>query len=211
MKFERYISKNTPSNILATIKEKTTALGKDYYGRDLTGNYLSLYHGYIQKKNVEPKHLSPVNNVDRVGVHLRGGPGPVYANDWTYIFSEHSSKRRMRVWQSEINHMQSTPYVRKGFWTVKRETLGAFRGHGMLWGRCGEDPFYKWSDRDEMKFGSCQEAVAYARYHGYEVDVIYPHERYHMQKAYADNFVFQKEKIEDLDDPDSINIDMFKI
>jgi hypothetical protein len=104
--------------------------------------------------------------------------------------------------------MQNTPYVRKEYWTMHVEQLGYFRSHAMLWGRNSEDPFYKWGDRDEMFFNSVEGAVSYAKSCGYDVEVIYPHERYHQQKAYADNFNFVKEGIEDVEDEQEINLEM---
>lgn len=199
-KFSRYISKNIPENAIATINQKYPSIPKDYYGNLAQGNALTLYHGYCQRQNIEPRHYSPVLNKDRVGVNIRGGLGPQLKGEWGFLFSEHSANRKMRVFQSTTNHMQSTPRVRKGFWVMQVEPIGVTRSHAMLWGRCTEDSFYRWGDRDELKFASMQDAVTAAKQGGYEVDVIYPHERYHTQKAYADNFNFIKEAISDIEE-----------
>ena len=41
---------------------------------------------------------------------------------------------------------------------------------------------------------------------GFEVDLIYPHERYHQVKSYADNFLYRKENASDVEDENDIEI-----
>jgi len=50
-------------------------------------------------------------------------------------------------------------------------------------------------------------AYLYAKKFGFEVDVIYPHERFHEFKSYAHNFPYINESPEDIENIDEINID----
>ncbi len=103
--------------------------------------------------------------------------------------------------------MQCTPMKRKGYaWTITFQTLGYFRDHSMLWGRCSDDPYHRWSNKGEIKCGNLDEALAHARSFGYEVDVIYPHERYHRTCSYADNFTYKKETASDVEDEEEIRL-----
>ena len=116
-------------------------------------------------------------------------------------------KRKVRISQQDTNHMQSTPRTRKGYWwTISFETIGFFRDHSMLWGRCSDDPFHRYGNKLEIKCGTLEEAVNYARSSGWEVDIIYPNERYHRTCSYADNFTSKKDRVSDCEDEDEIRL-----
>jgi hypothetical protein len=103
--------------------------------------------------------------------------------------------------------MQCTPRNRKGYyWTITYETIGFFRDHSMLWGRNSDDPYHRWGNKGEIRGGNLDDALAHAKSNGYEIDVIYPHERYHRTCSYADNFNFKKEKVSDVEDEDEIRL-----
>lgn len=103
--------------------------------------------------------------------------------------------------------MQSTPRTRKGsWWTITFEPIGYFRDHSMLWGRCSDDPYHRWGNKTEIKCGDLTEALSFAKKSGYEIDVIYPHERYHRTVSYADNFTFKKDRASDVEDEDEIKL-----
>jgi len=74
--------------------------------------------------------------------------------------------RKVRVFQADINHMQSTPAFRKENWTIQFETMGHYRSHSMLWSRCTDDPYHRWSDKGEICGHSAQELVSWARSSG---------------------------------------------
>ena len=62
----------------------------------------------------------------------------------------------------------------------------------MLWTKCTADPFHRLGDKNEIDFTNISTAYNYARTLCCAFDFIYPHERHHKQKSYADNFLFQK-------------------
>ncbi len=103
--------------------------------------------------------------------------------------------------------MQSTPRNKRGvWWTIQLETNGYFRSSGMCWGRCADDPYHRYGDLFQMKYGNADEALFRAKEMGWEVDLIYPHQRYHQTKSYADNLAFKKENASDVEDEDEINL-----
>lgn len=209
-KFERYISKNTPQNALAIVEKKKLTVPHDYKGLPAQGKALDNWIGWQQRLNVEPDKYNLYENKERIGKVIRHhydqlAYGYIHTN-----WSEQSTKRKALLFQGEINHMQSTPYVRRPLWYLQMENTGFYRSHGMQWSRNSDDPWRIWGNRYEMPAMDMNSAVTYARGLGYEVDLIYPHERYHTQKAYADNFNFIKEAISDIEDEEEVVYDIMQ-
>ena len=163
--------------------------------------------GLIQRLNVQPNDILISQNKERIGFHSRGSRDYNFNGDWAYAATPSIFGRKARVYQAEINHMQSTPYFRRGGYVLQVENTGFTRSNAMLWARCSIDPYHRYGDKNEILFTNLQSAYIYARSIGFEVDVIYPHERYHEQKAYADNFLYIKESVSDSEDLDEICIE----
>jgi len=163
--------------------------------------------GMVQRLNVQPENLLPSLNKNRVGTHSNGVRGYNFNGDWSYLCTPSVHKRKVRVYQSEINHMQSTPYIRKGSYVLQFENTGFSRSNAMLWSRASNDPWHRYGDKNEISFSNIDGAFYYASSLGCEIDVIYSHERYHEQKSYADNFVHVKERVEDIDFMEDISIE----
>ena len=198
-KFQKYIN---PVAVPGNIKLPNSIKGDIF----LT-NQSRLTSGLIQRLNVQPENLYITDNKERVGIHSRGGREYDYSGDWSYLTTSSVHNRKVRLYQAEINHMQSTPYTRKGTYVMQFENTGFTRSNSMLWARCSDDPYHRWGDRGELQFTDMQSAYGYARTFGFEVDIIYPHERYHEQKSYADNYSFQKEKLEDIENLEEISVE----
>lgn len=209
-KFERYISKNVPQNALTIVQSKAAIQPYDYKGLPATGNALYNWCGWQQRQRIEPDSYNLSQNKQRIGKHIRQHFGPKTEGIVHTMFTYHSSVRKVVAFQAEINHMQSTPYVRRGKWHIQWETIGFYRSHGMLWGRNSDDPYRAWGNRYEVSFPDMNSAVNEARKRGLEVDIVYPHERYHTQKAYADNFNFIKESVSDIEDEEEVVYDLMQ-
>jgi hypothetical protein len=203
-KLERYVSKNTPQNALQLIMVKSNLTPKTYQHRPLTDSTLYQWYGFIQRKNVEPYRLLPSINKSRIGFHQRAQTYQSMGAHTSKSFTEQSMIRKARIFFGETNHMQSTPKNKRKTWNIQIESTGWVRSHGMLWGRCGDDPYHKWGDRDEMRFGTVESCEKLVKGLGFEYEVIYPHERYHQTKAYADNFIYNRESVSDAEDNDEI-------
>ena len=209
-KFERYISNNVPQNALATIKSRAMTTPYDYRGLPANGNSLRNWLGWQQRRNIEPQQYNLTQNKERIGKHIRQHfDGSTYGLVHT-VTDEHSTRRKVLVYQGETNHMQSTPYVRRNLWYMQWESIGFYRSHGMQWSRNSDDPWRNWGNRFEIPMSDMNTAVTEARRNGFEVDIIYPHERYHTQKAYADNFNFIKENISDIEDEEEVVFDVMQ-
>lgn len=198
-KFERYL---VPNARMANIPSVTN-LKADMIYNSITDKT----SGLAQRLNVQPDEILTSRNKDRVGFNTKAIRGHNLMGDWSYICTASAHGRKARVYQAEINHMQSTPYFRKGGYVVQMENTGWTRSNAMLWARSSADPYHRFGDKNEIAFSNIETAYHYARGLGFEVDVIYPHERYHEQKAYADNFLFQKETLNDIEDMDEICIE----
>ena len=209
-KFESYISKNVPQNALEIVQSKAAIQPYDYKGLPATGNSLYNWCGWQQRQRLEPDLYNLNQNKQRIGKHIRQHFGPKTEGIVHTMFTYHSAVRKVTAFQAEINHMQSTPYVRRGKWHIQWETLGFYRSHGMLWGRNSDDPYRAWGNRYEVSFPDMNSAVSEARKRGLEVDIVYPHERYHTQKAYADNFNFIKESVSDIEDEEEVVYDLMQ-
>jgi len=88
--------------------------------------------------------------------------GPSIEGDRSILSSEHSNRRKVRVFQADINHMQCTPMFRKEDWTMQYETIGNFRSNSMLWGRATDDPYQRWSDKGEIVTMTISDCVGWA-------------------------------------------------
>lgn len=163
--------------------------------------------GLAQRLNVQPENLLPSQNKSRIGIHARGGREYNLCGDWAYVGTPSVHGRKVRVYQSEINKMQSTPYVRRNNYVMQIENTGFTRSNSMMWSRSSNDPWHRYGDKNEIYFPNIESAYTTARSLGFEVDVIYSHERYHEQKSYADNFVYVKEAVEDLESMEEISIE----
>jgi hypothetical protein len=202
-KLERYVSKNIPQTALLTVQKQVNLIPKDYQGNPLTENTIYRWHGYIQRKNIEPKELLPSQNTKRIGYHQRAQLGPYTNAERSITAAEHGYNRKAIISFGEINHMQSTPMNRRGYWNIITQNTGFVRSHSMLWQRAGDDVYHKWGDRDEMRFATVEEAQDKLEAMGFEYEVVYPHERYHQTKAYADNFNFIREGVSDIEDEEA--------
>ena len=114
-------------------------------------------------------------------------------------------KRRVVIALEDSPMTQSTPMMDKNKnWIVKVEPLGFYRSANMFWGRTTNDPFCHWSFRDELAFSNLEQAVRYVQRLGWAYDVVYPKERYHQFKSYAENFTFKKETASDLEEDEEL-------
>lgn len=143
-----------------------------------------------------------------IDIFILGGVfGPELDGDVPCNIAEHNIKRRVRVFKHESNHMQSTPMFTAEHWQIQMETIGMFRSNMMLWTRCTNDPYHRWTtDRPDWIGHNAKDMVVEAQRQGFEVDLIYPHERYHTVKSYADNFTYKKINASDVEDEDEIRI-----
>jgi hypothetical protein len=198
-KFERYFVQNS--------RMGNIPIAKNIKADAFYVNYLDKSNGVSQRLNVQPNEILTNKNKERIGFNCKSSRDFRMMGDWSVIATSSAHSRKARVYQAEINHMQSTPYNRKGGYVIQMENTGWTRSNAMLWGRCSSDPYHRFGDKNEMVFTNIETAFYYARSIGCEIDVIYPHERYHEQKAYADNFLFQKETLSDVEDMDEICIE----
>lgn len=205
-KFERYISKNVPQNALAEIEKKVHLTPFNYQGTPAVGNDLYNWPGWQQRQNVEvdSHQLMLIQNKKRIGKTIKGGQGAETSAQMNMMWSEHATKRRAVVFMGQINHMQYSRVDRRGFWNINVQNLGFYRSFSMLYGKNCEDSYRTWGNKDEMRFRDPQSAIYACKQMGWEVDIVYPHSRYHQQKAYADNFNFVKENVSDVEDDESI-------
>jgi hypothetical protein len=209
-KFERYISKNIPSNALAILEKKAVTVPHDYKGLPATGKALDNWVGWQQRQNVEPSKYNLIENKERIGKVIRQHFDETTEGLTHTVVTEQATKRKAILFKGECNHMQSTPYVRRSLWYMQMESTGFYRSHAMLWSRNSDDPWRTWGNRYEIGFTDMNLAVKYARQFGFEVDIVYPHERYHTQKAYADNFNFIKESVSDIEDEEEVVFDIMQ-
>jgi len=198
-KFEKYL---VPLPRMGNIK-----LPKTITAEVFLVNQNKMTPGLVQRVNVQPENILPSQNKNRIGFHSKGGREFDFNGDWSYICTSSAHNRKVRVYQAEINHMQYTPYVRRGSYVLQMENTGYSRSNGMLWARASNDPWHRFGDKNEIVFANMATAYHYARSLGFEVDVIYSHERYHEQKSYADNFVHLKETMDDIDCMEDISIE----
>ena len=170
-------------------------------------NQRRLSAGLAQRLNIQPENLLPSQNKSRIGIHARGGREYNLCGDWAYVGTPSAHGRKVRVFMSEINKMQSTPYIRRSNYVMQLENTGFTRSNGMMWSRASNDPWHRYGDRNEIPFTNIESAYLTARSLGFEVDVIYSHERYHEQKSYSDNYTHVKETVEEIDSMDEISIE----
>lgn len=209
-KFERYISKNIPSGALALVEKKALTQPYDYSGKPASGKALDNWVGWQQRELVEPHSYNLKNNIEKIGKGIRPHSDARADSQLHFFISEHCTNRKAICFQGQTNHMQSTPmFSRKGFFVIM-ESIGYYRSNAMLYGRNSEDPWRTWGNRYEMSFDSMKSAVEYARKFGVGVDISYSHQRYHTQKAYADNFNFIKESVSDIEDEEEVVYDIMQ-
>jgi hypothetical protein len=209
-KFERYISKSLPPNVIALVEKKSLTRPYDYKSLPAVGKSLNNWVGWQQRQNVEPKKFGLLDNKERVSVNIRQHFDSLTEGLTHTLTTEQSTKRKVILFKGGENHMQSTPYVRRSLWYMQMQNNGFYRSHAMLWSRNSDDPWRVWGARYEIGMNDMETAVTYARRFGFEVDVVYPHERYHAQKAYADNFVFIKESVSDIEDEEEVVFDLMQ-
>jgi len=209
-KFERYISKSLTPNVIALVEKKALTGPYDYKGLPAAGNSLENWVGWQQRKLVEPKKFRLIENKERVNVNIRQHFDAKTEGLTHTLTTEQSTKRKVILFKGGENHMQSTPYVRRSLWYMQMQNSGFYRSHAMLWSRNSDDPWRVWGGRFEIGMNDMETAVMYARRFGFEVDVVYPHERYHSQKAYADNFLFIKESVSDIEDEEEVVFDLMQ-
>jgi hypothetical protein len=209
-KFERYISKNIPANAVALVQNKATTIPHDYRGLPAKGKAIDNWVGWQQRENVEPKKYNLMENKKRIGKVIRQHFDGTAEGIFHTNISEQSTMRKAILYKGETNHMQSTPYLKRSWWYLQIETRYFGRSNAMLWQRNSDDPWRSWGNRFEIPLADMNLAVKYARKFGFEADIIYPHERYHSQKAYADNFVFVKEALSDIEDEEEVVYDIMK-
>jgi len=199
VKFEKYLSSDTTRGNL----KLPNCLKGDIY----LSNSSNMTPGIMQRLNVQPDDLLLSKNKNRIGIHINGGRNYALAGDWANLPDSDMIGRKICIFQKEQNQMQSTPYISYRNYVMEIEKTGFSRSHAMLWGFCSNDPYHRWGDRGEINFPNMDAAYFYARSIGSEVDMIYPHERYHETKSYTDNFRYNEEYPEDIDSMDDINID----
>lgn len=206
-KFHRYISRNIPENAISVIKEKSSLVPKDSKGQLAVGNALYSYEGNEQRNNVEPKSLHRDINKDMVNISHKGQINPNSSYDTSYLLTEHSMNRRMRIMFTDGNHMQYCPMVSLGRWMVQLEPLPYLRSFASHMPRCSDDPYQWWGDRSEILCTSMEAGKNIAESYDYAYDIIYPHIRYHEDRSYSDNFQFIKENVDDIDIMDELEVD----
>jgi hypothetical protein len=209
-KFERYMSKNIPSGALALAEKKVAVVPYDYRGLPASGKALANWVGWQQREQIEPKKYNLYENKERIGRVIRQHFDKTTNGQVTHFFSEQSTLRKAICVGVQTNHMQSTPMYRPSGYSIFMEPIGYYRSHAMLHGRNCDDPWRTWGNRYEMRFWTMSDAVSYARSFGFETDLVYPHERYHSQKAYADNFNFVREAVSDIEDEETVVYDIMQ-
>jgi hypothetical protein len=209
-KFERYMSKSIPSGALALAEKKAATLPYDYRGLPASGKALANWVGWQQRELIEPTKYNLSQNKERIGRVIRQHFDRTTNGLVTHFFTEHSTIRKAVCIGVQTNHMQSTPVIRRTGFCILMEGIGYYRSHAMLHGRNCDDPWRTWGNRSEMRFSTMNGAVAYARSFGFETDLVYPHERYHSQKAYADNFNFIRESVSDIEDEEEVVYDIMQ-
>lgn len=198
-KFAKYLSS---TQTRGNIKFPNSAKGDTFLC-----NSLNLSPGMQQRLNVQPDEVLLSKNKERIGIHANGGRQYNLIGEWAFLADSSANKRKVRIFQKEINQMQTTPYNRQGFYTMQFENTGFTRSNAMLWETCSDDPYHKWSDQGEILFPNMEAAYVYAKQFGHEVSVIYPHERFHEFKSYAHNFPFIKEYPEDIGSMEEVCIE----
>ena len=94
-----------------------------------------------------------------------------------------------RIYKPAKTTMQSGR-ARSEDWVLEFEPASARR----------PDPLMGWSSSNDtqtqvvLRFGTAEEAVAYAERHGIPFQLFTPRERKRIIKAYADNFAFQRKE-----------------
>lgn len=202
-KLERYISKNIPDTAMQIINQKAHMIPHDYKGQPATGNFLAIWNGLQQRMNIEPKHYNLGENKEKIEVNIRGSLSPQMDPYFHQINNQRGIIRKVHIFQAGSNHMQSTPLYRKYQWVMQLETIGFYR-HPTGTFRTTLDPYFKWLNKQDYIASCPNEVVRAAKNKGYEIDIIYRHQRYHTQKAYADNFLFEKESVSDVEDEDEM-------
>lgn len=98
--------------------------------------------------------------------------------------------------------MQSTPYVDVGdSWKMDLNPIFDQRHHTMFWNKVG-DPYVVNGFRGEWRFQKAEDAIFVAKQYGWNYEVLYEGLRYHTLKSYADNFLFKKEEVSDVEEDD---------
>jgi hypothetical protein len=183
------------------INQKKEITPYNYRGLPATGNELYNWSGWLQRQEVEVNgSLNMIDNKEIIGINKRVETGPRADGSAQWYLAEHHWKYRAIIYQGDFNHMQSTPMTRRGFWQIIVENTGFYRSNAMHWSRNTDNAFRNWGNRYEMAFNDINTAISIAEGKGWGIDVVYPHERYHSQKAYADNFTYVKEEISDLEE-----------
>ena len=84
------------------------------------------------------------------------------------------------------------------FWFIETQSTTSTRDLFMLWNRYGDDNYVRWI-HGTMPHSTVQHALNAAQSMGWETEVIYSGQRYHMQKSYADNMMAKRDKAEDME------------
>ena len=94
-------------------------------------------------------------------------------------------KRIATIYQRQSRSTQDTPKLDYGdLWTYQHEPVQMFKSPLMHWGTATEDPYAQHSHQ----YRNLEEAIQSAKLQGHGFDVQLPRFRYHLRKAYIDNF-----------------------
>jgi hypothetical protein len=95
-------------------------------------------------------------------------------------------KRTAVIFQEQNRAVQDTPRKDWGdMWVYRWEPTHQYKSLLMHWGSASEDAH---SGYEELRFRNLDSAIQYAKMHGQGYDVQLPRFRYHLRKAYIDNF-----------------------
>lgn len=99
--------------------------------------------------------------------------------------------------------MQSTPdKTNYDVWTVEVTNESDCRHNSMLWNKYGNDAYTRWGNNGQMAFPNLEAAIEFVKLIGWEYEVLYTGVRYHQTKSYADNFLYSKPNISDVEEND---------
>ena len=167
-------------------------------------NAEKLQDGAIQRVSVLPDRyaLHPKVNRAKVGFYKsddlteRASRG---ACDRSSPFDDASyHKRIVRIHYSQMPHTQNHPQNKQigKHWVLSFDSWGQYSSPLMFWTTATCDTL----SRHKFQFNTLSSAIKYCEKLGWGYDIMYPKQRWHTKKSYADNFMWKGNPSED--DPD---------
>ena len=155
-------------------------------------NAAALIDGAVQRMSVAPDRdaLHVKSNVDRVGYYKREELNErasrsfyIYSNPWD---NQWGRNKIARIYHPQKKHVHNHPNNKTigTHWVIEFESYGTYKSPLQLWTSGTRDPYSKLS----MKVPTLSAAVKTCEMMGWGFDVLYPTQRWHTKKNYADNF-----------------------